>query len=169
MRIDSIYKAFIDDARELNSVVVHKVDVEHVEALQDTLDHVGDVVDPTSELENVRTLDGSDEVNGNARVNLVIHLVALVLDLVRAFEYVFELVGRFEVLNCLDEDFGFLQSDFDLLLERVEVVELALLGHNASRVGYVGDFQLYSIAVWVFCLQPALNLCYRLPFIKIRT
>ena len=78
-------------------------------------------------------------------MNIVIHLVAPVFDLVCAFEDVFELIGRLEILNRLDENLGFLQSNFNLLFECVEIVELALLGHNASRVGFVGDFPFYSI------------------------
>ena len=75
----------------------------------------------------------------------MVHLVAAMLDLVGALEDVTQILGGCEVLDRFHQDFRFLGGDVNLLLERVKVVELALLGHVVSHPRFT-VIELYRIA-----------------------
>ena len=82
--------AALDELRELDGLVVHEVDVVHVEAQHDVFDVVDDVVECLAHLDDVLAVDGGDEVGGDRLEDLVVDRVALVLDLMRLLRVLFE-------------------------------------------------------------------------------
>ena len=110
------------------------MDVEHVEALDDAFNHIGNVVKILCQLDNVFWFHRSDEVDGNSRQDFVVNLVAFVLYLVCSLQNVLQIFCGGESLDGLYEQVGLSGCNVYLLVERVEIVELALLSHEASRV-----------------------------------
>ena len=123
------HAALLDKAGELFRIVMHEVDVVHVEALHDVLDVVDDVVEVLRQLDDVLALDGRDEIGGHRLEDGVVDFVALVLDLVRAVHDAAQVLGLGEVLDGLDEQLGLFHRHRGLFFKGVEVVELVLLGH----------------------------------------
>ena len=71
-----------------------------------------------------------DEIGSNRLEDGVVDLVALVLQLVRALHDLFEMLRLGEAFDGLDQQLGFLNGNFRLFLERIEIIELVPLAHR---------------------------------------
>ena len=124
--------AALDELCEFKGLVMHEVDVIHVEAEHDVFDVVDDVVERLAHLDDVLAVDGGDEVGGDRLEDLVVDRVALVLDLMRLLRVLLER-GRFrELLDGLNQQRRLGDGKLRVLLECAEIVELVLPAHGVS-------------------------------------
>ena len=124
------HAALLDEVRELQRIMMDEMHVVHVEALHDVFDVVDDVVEVLGHVDDVLALDRRDEIGSNRLEDGVVDLVALVLQLVRALHDLFEMLRLGEAFDGLDQQLGFLNGNFRLFLERIEIIELVPLAHR---------------------------------------
>ena len=86
--------------------------VVHVEALDDLFKLVDDRVERLCEADDVLAVNRRDEIGRHVAEDVVVDVVAFVLDGVRLLHRFLERIGRREVLNGLDEQVGFIDREF---------------------------------------------------------
>ena len=102
---------FLQQLRELERILVHEMHVVHVEALDDLFKLVDDRVERLGEADDVLAVNRRDEIGRHVAEDVVVDVVAFVLDGVRLLHRFFERIGRREVLNGLDEQVGLIARE----------------------------------------------------------
>ena len=85
--------------------------VVHVEALDDLFKLVDDRVERLGEADDVLTVNRRDEIGRHVAEDVVVDVVAFVLDGVRLLHRFLERIGRREVLDGLNKQVGLIDRE----------------------------------------------------------
>ena len=102
---------FLQQLRELERILVHEMHVVHVEALDYLFKLVDDRVERLGEADDVLAVNRRDEIGRHVAEDVVVDVVAFVLDGVRLLHRFLERIGRREFLDGLDEQVGLIDRE----------------------------------------------------------
>ena len=123
----------LQQLRELERILVHDMHVVHVEALDDLFKLVDDRVERLGETDDVLAVDRRDEIGRHVAEDVVVDVVAFVLDGVCLLHRFLERIGCGEFLDGLDEQVCLIDRKLREVLERAEIVVLMVpLAHSST-------------------------------------